>query len=630
MRGSGPTLRKAVWVLAVLALWVSAARAEEGSEAKPAGATKSIPTREMGLWAEAHVAALQGWLPDFQAEVEGVSLVAWLARLDSARGEEVAEARRVFMGLGRRAYPWIAVGLGSGQRPTLQAPCSELAAELTTAAEEDLTALATAVSPWTRRVALAAGRRAGLSEEARRDALGDDDPVVRRQAAIGFLLGASVKPESLAAIEAALADEDPGTRAAAALVLLRAGGPAATRFAASLERPEVRARYPSTSLLGLPAEAGDAVLPLFASPSWHVRSHAAALLAFAETISPRAVAALAAALGDQSAGVRWRAACALDRPEARGAEVALRARLSDAAPEVAAAAAVALATLGSIDEAAVAPLVAALVITQPSPWAGQGFLVDQYGRNWFLLTGSSLPIERLAAALGRHGAAGVAAVRAAAKSDAARRNAVAVYDAAGKAGDEALRASVVDSDDAVRRAAALALARRGDARTEVVTTLAHQVGWGPWVDGRNERLDALLSLGPAALPALRTLLAKADYDLRPGLVAALVALGPRAAPAVPELLRAPLDAIETLPGEKESSTSLFEKAIRAIGAPALDGLVAGIASDDPAVRERAFRGCLYLGPLAKPALPALRAALEAKRIPGYEDVPAGDPIHPIE
>ncbi len=614
----------------------TAAQAGDGPAAGAPAAAKHRQDASSGLWGEVLGAAMAGWIREPEAAVEGVPLGTWLERLASDDEEEAEKARRVFRDLGRDAYPWIAVGLGSRAYPAIQGPCAEIAASLPAMSEGDAAAAVTDPRVWMRRVALAAARRGGLTEEARREALGDDDEAVRREASLGFLLAPPATPETLAALEAALSDTAVGVRAPVALALLRAGGPAAARFATALERPENREQFPATCLRGLPTEAGDAILPLLASPSWHVRSHGVTALALAGTISERAVHAIADALGDASGDVRWRAACALDRSEARGTEAALRARLSDPTPDVRAAAAVALATLGATPGEAVPPLVAALAAAPPSIEVGnlRPFYAEALGPRWYLAVLGVLPAERIAAALGRHGASGVAALRPAAKTAtaSARRWAVAAYDAAGAAGGDALLESLTDPDEGVRRAAAVALARRGDGRVEVVEALARRLSFDPFTNGHSERLDALLSLGLGALPSVRALLGKIDdRDLRPGLCAALVALGERAAPAVPEVLLLSPDEYDSLPYEQQrSSGALFEKAIRSMGAAGLPGLVAAIRSDDATARERAFRACLLLGPAAKPALPAMREALAAKRIPGWEDTPADAPIRPIE
>jgi hypothetical protein len=98
-----------------------------------------------------------------------------------------------------------------------------------------------------------------------------------------------------------------------------------------------------------------------------------------------------------------------------------------------------------------------------------------------------------------------------------------------------------------------------------------------------------------------------------------VAWGPVAAEATPEILSIDLDVGQRLPGDTSSSPTTFEKVFRAMGAAAVPGLIAALEGDDPKVRERAFRACRLLGPDVRPALPALRSALAAKRIPGWEE-----------
>lgn len=615
-------------MVGILATASPAAWAGDDAPAKAPPAAQPSPSA-YELLNEMAGAAMVGWIRDPEASADGTPIRTWLLQLGSRDAVESAAARRALLHLGREALPWIAIGLGDRAGLELRDACADLARELVGAAGVDLAAAATDPRLWMRRVAWAAARGGGPSEDARRDALGDDDAVVRREAAYGFVRTPPTKPATLDALEAALGSEDFGERAAAALTLLRVGGPAAARFTASLERPETRKGFAATWLLGsMPIEAGDAVAGLLTSPSWHVRSHAATSLALAPSISEAALRALAKALDDPSGDVRWRATCALDRPEARGAEAALRARLADAVPDVRTAAAVALTTLGATGKDVVEALGIALLAS--SPHAGTG-VVSSYegwaGPRWYLLPGFPMPAARIAQALGRHGAPGVAVVRQATKGRdvEARRLAVSAYDAAAGAGTEALLEALGDGDGGVRRASAMALARRGDARTEVVEALARGVEQD-WIEnGRIERLDLLLSLDTEALPAIRTLLAKGDPQVRPGLCAALVTLGERGASALPEVLLLP-DAIEILPGEHSSDTSFFEKVIRSIGAAGVPGLIEAIRSDDPARRGRAFAACRLLGPLAKDALPAIREALAAKRIPGFEDTSADEAL----
>jgi HEAT repeat protein len=151
-----------------------------------------------------------------------------------------------------------------------------------------------------------------------------------------------------------------------------------------------------------------------------------------------------------------------------------------------------------------------------------------------------------------------------------------------------------------RRLAAETLGRIGPAAEPAVATLVEALG-DPDTAVREAAAVALGRIGPAAAPALQALVkALADPVVRRVAAWSLAGLGPA---AVPVLTAALAD-----PDVRKSATYALGR-VGPAAEPAVAALTAALADTDTDVRQAAAYVLERIGPAAKPAVPALTAAL---------------------
>lgn len=118
---------------------------------------------------------------------------------------------------------------------------------------------------------------------------------------------------------------------------------------------------------------------------------------------------------------------------------------------------------------------------------------------------------------------------------------------------------------------------------------------------------ALGELGPAArpaVPALARLLKERGFDDGESAAKALGAIGPSASEAIPTI-HSVLDAL----GPDDGHAGVLLEALDKIGAPPSAGMIQELDDPDPAIRETAAFSLGEFGATARPAVPRLEAAL---------------------
>lgn len=189
---------------------------------------------------------------------------------------------------------------------------------------------------------------------------------------------------------------------------------------------------------------------------------------------------------------------------------------------------------------------------------------------------------------------------------AARAEAVDALTALGPAGLEALAPSLArlldDRARDVRLAAVVAAGRSRAAGPQITAALLRALA-GPEPGIARAAKRALVALGGAAVPALRSrLAAKEEEGASAQAATVLGAIGADAAPAVPDLVAA-------LSSEDVSLADAAGEALVSIGVPAVDGLAAALAAKESTVAALAAGALARIGPAATPAVPRLVAAL---------------------
>lgn len=120
-------------------------------------------------------------------------------------------------------------------------------------------------------------------------------------------------------------------------------------------------------------------------------------------------------------------------------------------------------------------------------------------------------------------------------------------------------------------------------------------------------LAALTRFGPDAAPILLPLVKDKDGKIRPGILGALKTLGPDARPALPILKEAV---------EKEQEAAVAIRVLAAIGPEAVPFLAETLTHPNGQVGKLAAEALHDLASQAKPAIPALIAALEDRQVGG--------------
>ena len=400
------------------------------------------------------------------------------------------------------------------------------------------------------------------------------DPRARR-AAVRSLRRLSTSPQQLArAVLEQLDDIDPESVLPAMHTLADMEGDAVPFLVEALADPKSR-YWAEVVLAEIGEEAAPAVEPLGRiAAEGAIEERVQAILALAEIGEPArsAVPQLLAALESSDASLRYVAAYALGKVRAAGADEPLTNAAADPDPLLAALASWARARINPDDAALLAEAVDRLE---------QGLASD------------TPPVRRAAI----EGLSGLAE-----KLAPADRQALAVT----------LAGMINDPVPAVGLAAGGALIRLGG---EAVPPLAEALS-APAI--RNDAMEILAELGPAALPALDQMitgLADADPVYRADAAMAIAAIGPQAEAAVP--------ALEKLLGDESSEASVRYTAAYALGrigpaakaaAPLLRKLV---DADDDLMATVAVWAALKVAPddgtLYDAAVPKLRTALEDER-----------------
>jgi HEAT repeat protein len=477
-------------------------------------------------------------------------------------------------------------------------------------------------------------------------ALKDDKEKVRYQAAEALRWMGPLAKEAMPALVAALKDEDARTAEKACLALARLGdalairplmealqgprgsvadqaalalwqiGPAAKDVVpgliALLKKPPSESRRVRTLLLWLGPIAVPGLADALHDNEATVRQSAAEILGLLGPVARAAVPALAGALQDRMPTVALSAALALTQIDPTRARDAVP-RLADALDD--AAAAEALADMGSEARAAVPALIAALKHREKAVRDSARHALGRIGPPAVpaLIDALKSPsegidvlaAEALAVVLPRPKEA-VPALRDALQRD--RTHAAVYARTLGEIGPPA-RAAIKDldsllSDAAARVEAAVALVRIDPGQTDrPMSALIEEVKAADEKRARTA-IDALGRLGPAARPAVSALAARLkDRELTEAVLAALRAIGPEARDAVPALL-----ALLREPG-RDIALPVAEVLVR-IG-PAAIPRVAGLLQDpNVAFRRFAVSVLAEFGPAAREALPPLLYSLE--------------------
>jgi HEAT repeat protein len=398
---------------------------------------------------------------------------------------------------------------------------------------------------------------------------------------------------------AALGDEDPFVREAAATALGEIGEPAVEPLIAALGDEDRNVRSAAAKALGRLGNAR-AVEPLIAALGDEARDVRSAAAGALGRFGEPAVEPLITALGDEDPLVRNVAAEALGRLGNARAVEPLIATLGDEDPLVRSAAARALRRFG---EPAVEPLIAALGDEDLEvPWMAAEALEEigkpavepfiaalgeedhqvSFMAAWALEEIGEPAVEPLIAALGEedHQVSFMAAW---------------ALERIGEPAVEPLIAALGDEDRNVRSAAARALGRLGNARA--VEPLIAALG----DEDRNVRsaaTRALEEIGEPAVEPLITALGDEDPFVREAVATALRRFGE---PAVEPLIAALGD--EEFFVREAAATALEE-----IGEPAVMPFIAALGDEDPLVRSAAARALRRMGgPEARAALtPGIR------------------------
>ncbi len=183
-----------------------------------------------------------------------------------------------------------------------------------------------------------------------------------------------------------------------------------------------------------------------------------------------------------------------------------------------------------------------------------------------------------------------------------RAQALSVLPRTGEAAVPLLAAALADEDAAVRRAAASALRELKGAALPAMPALRRLLG-DPQTEVRGAAASALAAIGPAAVKPLAEAMRSSDPRIREGAVHALREMGAAAADAIPALVEARNDADPAV----RRATAL---ALGALGAKALDPLVAMCKDTDATVRAAAAGALRHLPGEAATTLPALRTLLK--------------------
>jgi len=198
-----------------------------------------------------------------------------------------------------------------------------------------------------------------------------------------------------------------------------------------------------------------------------------------------------------------------------------------------------------------------------------------------------------------------------------------------------LVSALEDDNPSVRKSAAEAIGAYGPLAEPAIPALVDALG-DTDEDVVSQARSALSNIGPGAVWPLIAALDSADGDIRIGAARVLGAIGPAAAAAGPALL-ALLDgetgalqstaawalgkiqwneavphlltAIEHPDGELHDSA---KSALAHLGSVAVPGLIDKLGHDDDQVRLRVVDALGAIGPAARDALPALRAAMGGK------------------
>ena len=363
-------------------------------------------------------------------------------------------------------------------------------------------------------------------------------------------------------------------------------------------------------------------------PDGDRRTKAAAALGEMRLPEPAVLAALAAALWDQSHEVRQKAGSALAAMGPAAIPYLARA-LDDTDPEVRAQAASLLGQLSPGDRAAIPPLIRALSDTEPAVRVQAATALASFGPAARAavpaLTGalqsSSAEVRSAAVrALGCIGAPAQAAVEPLVKVLKEDRRAKAaprtleVVEALGRIGPAAREAvpelveTLREEDPTVRVITAWALLAIGAESKTVVPVLASVVDdrelaltkEGPVLQAQAaELLGWIGSEAEAAVPVLVRQMIDRDYPIGGAALQALVRIGD---PALPELIRA-------LPRAGETSTKRLILVLKAVGARAVWPLRQTLDHPKAEVRAAAARALAELGRAAQAAVPRLEEAL---------------------
>ncbi len=345
-------------------------------------------------------------------------------------------------------------------------------------------------------------------------------------------------------------------------------------------------------------------------------------------IGAPAVPALVEALKDERWLVRKGAAMALGelRREATGCAPALLQALKDERSEVRAAAAEALGQIDAPADEVVPALVRALQDEERSVRFQAGKALALLGRPEEGVPVLILDLEheeaylrrRAASALGEIGPAAEAAVPSLEKAlkddnEHVRQAAAVALGRIGPAAKEAVPAleeALKDKDEeiSVRSAAGAALAKLGFPDRVVPVLIAALEEESPHL--REYAATTLSEIGPpakAAVPALKEALEDKAWYVRKAAAEALGNMGPAAREAVPALEKA-------LKDELENVRVAAGAALAKLGLPqrAVPVLIAEMEDESGSCRSYAAWTLGEIGAAAKPAVPALKEALEDK------------------
>src|SRR5262249_2216139 len=162
----------------------------------------------------------------------------------------------------------------------------------------------------------------------------------------------------------------------------------------------------------------------------------------------------------------------------------------------------------------------------------------------------------------------------------------------------------------VREAAFWTLRRMGPKTTPALLTMLKEEN----ADARRDAVKALALIRPVAketVPALLAALKDRDVKGRAAAATALADVGPEGEEAARAVIASLKDRElwETVVFGRPASEHVSVRALQRLGAAAVPGLIAALKDEDTVVRWQAALALGLIGPEAKEAVPALRAAL---------------------